>query len=94
MGEVEIYSLHQGCYQHTFKNTRFHRLLSGKEPARMQEVRESWVQSLAQEGPLEKEMAPHSSTLLQHPCLENPMDRGAWWAMVHGITKTGVTGHN
>ena len=19
-------------------------------------------------------------------CLENPMDRGAWWAMVHGVT--------
>ena len=24
---------------------------------------------------------------LQYSCLENPMDRGAWWAIVHGITK-------
>ena len=24
---------------------------------------------------------------LQYCCLENPMDRGAWWARVHGITK-------
>ena len=24
---------------------------------------------------------------LQHSCLENPMDRGAWWATVHGIAK-------
>ena len=24
---------------------------------------------------------------LQYPCLENPMDRGAWWATVHGVTK-------
>ena len=24
---------------------------------------------------------------LQDPCLENPMDRGAWWATVHGVTK-------
>ena len=24
----------------------------------------------------------------QYPCLENPRDRGAWWATVHGITKT------
>ena len=24
---------------------------------------------------------------LQYSCLENPMDRGAWWAMVHGVTK-------
>ena len=25
---------------------------------------------------------------LQYPCLENPMDRGAWWAAVHGVTKS------
>ena len=24
---------------------------------------------------------------LQYACLENPMDRGAWWATVHGATK-------
>ena len=24
---------------------------------------------------------------LQYPCLENLMDRGAWWAAVHGVTK-------
>ena len=25
--------------------------------------------------------------LLQYSCLGNPMDRGAWWATVHGVTK-------
>ena len=25
---------------------------------------------------------------LQYSCLENPMDRGAWWATVLGITKS------
>ena len=25
---------------------------------------------------------------LQYPCLENLMDRGAWWAAVHGVTKS------
>ena len=25
---------------------------------------------------------------LQYSCLVNPMDRGAWWATVHGITKS------
>ena len=25
------------------------------------------------------------TTLLQYSCLENPMDRGAWWAVVHGV---------
>ena len=24
---------------------------------------------------------------LQYSCLENPVDRGAWWATVHGVTK-------
>jgi len=24
---------------------------------------------------------------LQYLCLENPMDRGSWWATVHGVTK-------
>ena len=25
---------------------------------------------------------------LQYSCLENPRDRGAWWAAVHGVTKS------
>ena len=25
---------------------------------------------------------------LQGSCLDNPLDRGAWWAAVHGVTKT------
>ena len=24
----------------------------------------------------------------QYSCLENPMDGGAWWATVHGVTKS------
>ena len=30
---------------------------------------------------------------LQYSCLENSMDRGAWWAIVHSITKKKV-GHD
>ena len=26
--------------------------------------------------------------LSQYSCLENPMDRGAWWAAAHGVAKT------
>ena len=25
---------------------------------------------------------------LQYSCLENSMDRGAWWAVVHGVSKS------
>ena len=27
-------------------------------------------------------------TLLQYSCLENPMDGGAWWATIHGVSKS------
>ena len=27
---------------------------------------------------------------LQEPCLENPMDRGAWWAAVHRVTENAM----
>ena len=29
-----------------------------------------------------------NGTPLQYSCLENPMDRGPWWAAVHGVTKS------
>ena len=29
-----------------------------------------------------------NGNLLQYSCLENPMDGGAWWATVHGVTKS------
>ena len=29
-----------------------------------------------------------NGTPLQHSCLESPMDGGAWWAAVHGVTKS------
>ena len=41
---------------------------------------ETWIPSLDQEDPLEKEM----ETSFQYSCLENPMDSGAWWATIHG----------
>ena len=41
------------------------------------------VQSLGWEDPLENGMATHS----QYSCLEDSMDRGDWWATVHGVSK-------
>ena len=29
-----------------------------------------------------------NDTPLQYSCLENPTDRGAWWAVVHGVAKS------
>ena len=47
-------------------------------------VQETWVQSLGWKDPLEEGMATHSSIL----AWRIPMDRGAWWATVHGVTKS------
>ena len=29
--------------------------------------------------------------LFQYSCLKNPMDRGAWWVTVHGVTELDMT---
>ena len=42
------------------------------------------VRSLGQEDPLEEDMATHSSIF----AWRIPMDRGAWWATVHGVAKS------
>ena len=46
-------------------------------------MQETQVLSLSQEDPLEKRMATHSFS-----CLENSMDRGIWWATIHGVAKS------
>ena len=33
-------------------------------------------------------MGEGNGTPLQCSCLENPMDGGAWWAAVHGVTQS------
>ena len=45
---------------------------------------ETWVQSLGWEDPLEESVATHSSVL----AWRIPMERGAWWATVHGVLKS------
>ena len=46
-------------------------------------VMETWVQSLGWEDPLEEGTATHASIL----AWKIPIDRGAWWAPVHGVAK-------
>ena len=45
---------------------------------------ETWVRSLGWEDPLEEGMATHSSIL----AWRIPMDREAWQAAVHGVTRS------
>ena len=47
---------------------------------------ETWVLSLGEEDHLEEGMTTHSSIL----AWKIPMDRGAWWAIVHEVTKSRI----
>ena len=47
-------------------------------------MQETYVQSLGWEDPQEEGLAIHSSIL----SWRIPMDRGAWWATVYGVTKS------
>ena len=50
----------------------------------MQETQETGVRFLGWEDPLEEE----NGNPLQCSCLKNPMDRGAWRAIVQRVTKS------
>ena len=52
----------------------------------MQELQELWVPSLGWKDPLEEGFATHCSI----PAWRIPMDRGAWWATVHGVAKSQI----
>ena len=47
-------------------------------------MRETWIRSLDWEDALEEGMTTHSSILTWRI----PMDRGAWWAAIHGVEKS------
>ena len=47
-------------------------------------IQETWVRCLSWEDPLEEGMATHFSIL----AWRIPIDRGAWWATDHRVTKT------
>ena len=55
-----------------------------KNPPAMQETRETWVQSLAWDDPLEEEMATYSSIL----AWKNSTDRGVWRATARGVARS------
>ena len=57
---------------------------SGKEP--VCQCRRCRVTGLIPE--LERSPGRGHHNPLQYSCLGNPMDRGAWWATVHGVTKS------
>ena len=79
-------------FQHNFKtkikllkssNSGFPSSSDGKEPACNAED----VGTIPESG---RTPGGGNGSPLQYSCLGNPMDRGAWWATVHGVTHTHI----
>ena len=58
-------------------------LLVKNPPANAREVRDACRSPGLGRSPGDEHGNP-----LQYSCLENPMDRGAWWATVHGVAES------
>ena len=50
-------------------------------------MQETWVVSLNRIPGSGRSLGKGNGKPLQYSCLENPMDKGAWWATVHGVAK-------
>ena len=68
----------------TNANDKFYIRPEGIHKNNLPAMQETWIPSLGWEDPLEEDMATHSSILVWRI----PMDRGAWRAIVHGVTKS------
>ena len=53
----------------------------------MQETQEGLSPGLGSNLGWEDALEKGNGNPLWYPCLGNPMDRGAWWATVHAVTK-------
>ena len=51
----------------------------------MAEPQVTWIRSLPES---EKSPGGGNDNPFQYSCLDNPKDKGAWWATVHGVTKS------
>ena len=83
---IHIHCLHTHTHTHTHTHIYIHRAsqrFSGKESV-CEAGASGDAYSIPGEDPLEEDIATHSSIL----SWRIPMDRGAWWATVHEVTKT------
>ena len=53
-------------------------------------MQDTWDQFLDWEDPLEEEMAAYPSSLAW---MKSHGQRGAWWATIHGVAESEMTGH-
>ena len=83
----KIYSIFINCGYRKYPDIQSLNLHGGSLVTQQKRIllpmQETQVLSLVVEDALTKDGNP-----LQYSCLGNPMDRGAWWATFHGVTKS------
>ena len=65
------------------KQEKYHNIGLGSDFAKVEDIRDAGLIPGPGRSPGEGNGNP-----LQDSCLENPKDRGTWWAMVHRVTKS------
>ena len=78
-----------GSFKDACDDNRFPRWLSGKESACNAKPAGD-TGSIPESG---RSLGEGNGNPPQYVCLGNPMDKGAWWATVHGITHTHTHTH-
>ena len=81
---VIMFNLYHYYFSHFLDQKRFPGGANGKESA-CQRRRYRELESIPGWG---RCPGRGKGTPLQYSCQENPMDRGAWWATVHGVAKS------
>ena len=61
-----------------------------RNPIRQLVMLETLWNKSGNKNPVRQKVGEGDGTPLQYSCLENPMDGGAWWATVHGVTKSQI----
>ena len=72
-------------YVHAHSHTCFHRCRVGVQKDRTMTALIFWGLRIRH---IRLRFREGNGSPLQYCCLENPMDRGAWWAAVHGVAKS------
>ena len=74
----------QNCFFFFWEANTVRASLVAQRLKRLPAMQETWVRSLG----LGRSPGEGNGNPLRYSCLENPMDRGAWWATVHGVAKS------
>ena len=85
---LKEHSSHEHCSTFTIKTLVYCSVFIGKKIKLTCHGQIKTIYTCGSGWPLEWALGEGNGNPLQYSCLENSMDGGAWWATVHGVTKS------